>query len=57
MSIQRITFRAFPIEPRKVEAMEPFERCPTCRRVFDRRDLADVLWHADPDHDPEPRRH
>ena len=32
------------------------EHCPLCRETFDRRDLAAVLWHADPDHAPEPRK-
>ena len=51
----RLPSRAFRIDPVIHEA-DDAEFCPVCCETFRRRDLAAVLWHADPDHAPEPRK-
>ncbi|TIM24101.1 MAG: hypothetical protein E5Y61_28220 [Mesorhizobium sp.] len=40
----------WPIKP---EA-EHFEHCPVCGQDFDKRDLGQVLHHAEPEHQPLP---
>jgi hypothetical protein len=38
-------------QPTKPEA-EHLEHCPVCRQDFDKRNLGQVLHHAEPEHQP-----
>jgi hypothetical protein len=39
-----------------IEPAADLELCPLCRELFDRGSLAEVQFHADPDHAPPPVR-